>query len=75
MDGGLSGGVHADTGTALERASVSAQIIATNFLFFSFHILIPPLIAYRAYFLNLINIRLYICHLSHPFYDPIAIQL
>lgn len=25
-DGGLSGGVHAITGTALERASVSAQI-------------------------------------------------
>ena len=34
--GGLSGGVHADTGTALERASVSAQMIAANFLLFLF---------------------------------------
>ena len=35
-DGVFNGGVHADTGTALESASVSAQIIAANFLLFLF---------------------------------------
>ena len=35
-DGEFNFGVHADTGTALERASVSAQMIAANFLLFLF---------------------------------------
>ena len=39
-DGDLSGGVHADTGTALESASVSAQMIAANFLLFLFMLIL-----------------------------------
>lgn len=35
-DGGLSGGVQAETGIALESASVSARMIAVNFLLFLF---------------------------------------